>query len=119
MARDVPEAVHLSTPDEVDAFLESSPHAAVFKAGGCSQTDWALVPVRRCMADHPEVFFGFVSVLDAQAASRRVTERSGVRHESPQILIFRRGEVVFHREHSGISEASLSEAIVLLSSNGE
>jgi bacillithiol system protein YtxJ len=41
-----------------------------------------------------------------------------VRHESPQILIFRRGEVVFHREHSGISEASLSEALVLLSSNG-
>ena len=31
MARDVPEAVHLSTPDEVDAFLESSPHVAVEK----------------------------------------------------------------------------------------
>jgi bacillithiol system protein YtxJ len=108
-------AICLATPAEVDAFLGAHPQVAVFKAGGCSQTDWALVSLRRAFESRsagPPL--GFVSVLEARAASDHLTALSGIRHESPQVLLFSAGRVVFHRDHGGITESSLAEGLLLL-----
>ena len=117
MTSAVADAVRLSTPAEVDAFLDARTLSAIFKAGDCSQTDWALFAVRRAFAVHPDVSLGFVPVTKARAASQHLVERTGVRHESPQILLFRRGQLVFHCDHGGISEAALTEALARLSAD--
>lgn len=116
MTRDLFGATALSTPAEVDAFLEAHPRAALFKAGGCSQTDWALAAVRRALGSVPGVPLGYLSVLDARAASNHVAARTGVQHQSPQILLFDRGSVVFHRDHNGVAEVALTEGLRQLTS---
>jgi len=46
-----------------------------------------------------------LNVLDARAASNALSTRTGVMHQSPQMLIIRNGECVFHRSHQAIQVA--------------
>lgn len=97
----------LTTPDEVDAFLRDHPDSAVFKAGSCHRTDTALDHVRACLGPREDIPVALIQVVEARPASNRVAELSGVRHESPQILLFRGGRAVFHRDNWSITSESL------------
>lgn len=54
---------------------------------------------------------GLIHVQTARPASSRVAELSGVRHESPQALLFDGGEVRWHRSHGQITVKSLVDAV--------
>ena len=43
-----------------------------------------------------------VQVIENRPASEEVTRISGIRHESPQLLIIRNGTVIHHASHSAI-----------------
>jgi bacillithiol system protein YtxJ len=43
-----------------------------------------------------------VQVIESRTASDEVTRCSGVRHESPQLLLIRAGQVIHHVSHSRI-----------------
>lgn len=51
-----------------------------------------------------------VVVQYARDLSAAIAERLGVRHETPQALIIRDGQVVFHQNHYAISTADLRAA---------
>lgn len=44
--------------------------------------------------------------------SRWIADHTGVRHESPQALLFRDGQVVWNASHHRISERSLERAVL-------
>ncbi|HLR25666.1 MAG TPA: bacillithiol system redox-active protein YtxJ [Fodinibius sp.] len=44
----------------------------------------------------------FVDVIGSRAVSNRITDKWGVRHESPQLLLLKDGEVVWHASHGAI-----------------
>jgi bacillithiol system protein YtxJ len=46
-----------------------------------------------------------LNVLEARPASNELSERTGVMHQSPQVLIIWKGECVFHRSHQAIQVA--------------
>ena len=56
---------------------------------------------------------GIVIVQNARAVSDEIERRSGVAHETPQLLIFRNGEVIWTASHGQIRgeavEAALAE----------
>ena len=55
---------------------------------------------------------GFVvKIQENRALSGRIAEDTGVRHESPQVLLFKDGEVVWNESHYGISARSLKAAV--------
>jgi bacillithiol system protein YtxJ len=56
---------------------------------------------------------GLIHVQTARPASSRVAELSGIRHESPQALLFDGGEVRWHRSHGQITARSLEDAVAL------
>lgn len=52
-----------------------------------------------------------LEIQNARPLSGEIAARTGVRHESPQALLLRAGEVVWHASHGGITEASLGQAL--------
>ncbi len=55
--------------------------------------------------------FVLIEIQRRRDLSNRVTEVSGVRHESPQALLLRNGKVDWHASHSAITAESLAAAI--------
>ena len=58
-----------------------------------------------------EVPTGWVSVTDERPLSNAITDRTGVKHESPQAFVLRDGEVVWHASHGAITREALAKAL--------
>ncbi|MCK0159790.1 bacillithiol system redox-active protein YtxJ [Allomuricauda sp. F6463D] len=51
----------------------------------------------------------FLTIQSHRAISNAIAEEFGVRHESPQLLVIKNKEVVFHTSHGAISDTDLKE----------
>jgi bacillithiol system protein YtxJ len=52
-----------------------------------------------------------VEVPRQRELSDAVAERTGLRHQSPQLLVIRDGEVIWHASHWGIERPRLERAL--------
>jgi monothiol bacilliredoxin len=103
----------LTTPAEVDAFLQTHPRAAIFKAGTCHKTNETFHHVEEQLGPREDLPLGVIRVVEARPASNHVEERTGITHESPQLILFKDGQPVFDRDNWDITaedvQAALSE----------
>jgi bacillithiol system protein YtxJ len=86
--------VPLTTPEEVETFLAENPLSGVFKAGTCHKTMQGFGVLETFLKDH-ELPIGFIRVVDWRPASNHVAARTGIQHQSPQLIVFKDGEAVF------------------------
>lgn len=59
-------------------------------------------------------FPGAVNLVEVQRArelSREIENRTGVRHESPQVIVLRNGQVVWDASHFKITADAVSQAV--------
>ena len=89
-----PVLVPLTTPDEVETFLAENPLSGVFKAGTCHKTMQGFGVLETFLNEH-DLPVGFIRVVDWRPASNHVTARTGITHQSPQLIVFKDGEAVF------------------------
>jgi bacillithiol system protein YtxJ len=61
-------------------------------------------------AAHPDVPTIYVDVIADRGTARGIAERSGVRHESPQAILFEQGKAVWNASHTAITKAALEAA---------
>lgn len=54
---------------------------------------------------------GLVIVQSSRAQSNEIAARTGVRHETPQALVIRNGEVVYHASHYDVTADDLRNAV--------
>jgi bacillithiol system protein YtxJ len=101
----------LRSPEEVEAFLAAHPNAAVFKAGSCHRTDRALDTLAPVLGPRGDLAVGLIRVAESRAASQRLADLTGIKHQSPQILLLRDGMTVFARDNWDISGESVEEAL--------
>ncbi len=104
-------ALLLRTPDEVDAFLSAHPDAVLFKAGSCHRTERAIEMLGPVVGAYRHVPLGMIRVVESRAASQRAAVLTGVRHQSPQILVLQGGKVVLARDNWDISAEAVEEAL--------
>ncbi|WP_425146801.1 monothiol bacilliredoxin BrxC family protein [Deinococcus sp.] len=97
-----PTLVPLTTPDEVETFLAEHPTAGVFKAGTCHKTMQGFGVLETFLKDH-DLPVGFIRVVDWRPASNHVAARTGIAHQSPQLIVFRDGEPVFDADNWDIT----------------
>ena len=57
------------------------------------------------------VSFREIVVQDARSLSGLVARETGIRHESPQVILFLNSEAVWNTSHHGITAESLREAL--------
>lgn len=62
-----------------------------------------------CRAE-PDAVTAFVDVIADRATARGIADRTGVRHESPQAILFENGRAVWHASHHAITTATLQAA---------
>lgn len=53
----------------------------------------------------------FVKVRETREVSNQIADETGVKHESPQVLLIKNKEVLWHTSHTMISENSIGEAL--------
>ena len=101
--------VNLTTPEEVDSFLEANPTSVVFKAGTCHKTMQGFGFLQEKLEPREDLMVGIIRVMEWRAASNLVADRTGIRHESPQVILFRDGEAVFDADNWSITPDVLTE----------
>jgi len=101
-----PVLVPLTTPDEVETFLAENPLSGVFKAGTCHKTMQGFGVLETFLKDH-DLPVGFIRVVDWRPASNHVAARTGIQHQSPQLIVFKDGEPVFDVDNWDITADAL------------
>lgn len=67
--------------------------------------------VQTCAQAEKRAAFYRVLVVENRTLSSHIAEMTQVRHESPQVLLFWRGRVVWHASHWAITPESLTQAL--------
>lgn len=55
--------------------------------------------------------FHMVDVIQERSISKYIAEKTGITHESPQMLILKDGEVIWHASHFNVKLENLLEQI--------
>ena len=100
--------VSASGPGDVDRWLSNSQEAPVWiylHDPHCPISRAALKQVERTALE-----FELVDVSLQQPISRALEARTGVRHESPQVLLLRGGRASWSASHYGITESTIANA---------
>ena len=111
--------VNLSTPEAVDAFLEQHPTSVIFKAGTCHKTMQGFGFLQERLEPREDLMVGIIRVIDWRAASSLVEAKTGIRHESPQVILFRDGEAVFDADNWNITQEVLAHGFNEISASDE
>src|SRR5690625_2571258 len=80
---------NLATPEPVQVFLASYPTSVVFKAGTCHKTMQGFGNLQEQLESREDLMVGLIRVVEWRPASNLVSELTGIRHESPQVILFR------------------------------
>jgi bacillithiol system protein YtxJ len=51
----------------------------------------------------------FLDLLNHRDVSNAIAQRLGVHHESPQVVVIKNGQAVFHESHHSIDAATIAE----------
>jgi len=78
----------------------------------CGTSAWALEELE-ALLDGPTIPADVyvVHVQTSRAVSDALAARFGIRHQSPQALLVRNGEVAWHASHHRLSQAEIARAV--------
>ncbi len=103
--------VPLASDAELDAAL-AAPLAVIFKhSTSCNLSAMAHDEVRRYLGRPDATRIALLKVIESRPVSNAVEERTGIRHESPQVLVLRNGAVVWHASHRRVTAEAIAEAV--------
>ena len=89
----------------------------------CGVSSGSLIEMRQFADLHPEVPVYLIDVIADRDIARRSAETTGVRHESPQVILLVAGDAVWDTSHFSVScsklERALDEHVMRSSANGE
>ncbi len=77
----------------------------------CPISAHAFSEMKSFHRDNPEVPVFVLHVVEDRGLSEYVTRRTGVHHESPQLLLLEQGSVCWHASHFDVTSQMLRERI--------
>ncbi len=105
----------LATVADVNAALTGSAFRPIliFKhSTTCGTSAMAHEEVDDLVADStPPVDVFLVRIQGARDVSRAITDRLGIRHESPQVLLVSAGRVLWHASHFRVTARAITAAL--------
>ncbi len=78
----------------------------------CGVSSYAWSELQHFAAESPAdgPVFGVIEIQVARPVSDALAERTGVRHQSPQIFLLRQGQVAWQASHYDINRQALRQA---------
>ncbi|MCB0373462.1 MAG: bacillithiol system redox-active protein YtxJ [Muricauda sp.] len=104
--------IPLDSLDQLDKIGEDSKGRtqAIFKhSSTCGISRVVLKMFKDSFDPKWDCDFYFLTIQTHRDISNEIEDRFRVRHESPQLLIIKNGEVTFHTSHGGIADTDLSK----------
>ena len=101
----------VTTPDDIEEALRA-PLALLYKhSETCPVSAMAYREIERLDDGHPDLAIYVVDVHAQRAIARQIAERFTIRHESPQAILVRDGEVVWHSSHYGVTVRAIEDEL--------
>lgn len=98
---------HISCEEEINKILKSSNERkqVVYKhSPSCGVSYFALrnlnVPE---LLGNAEIDFHLIDVINHRSVSGSFAEKVNIRHESPQVFVLKKGEVIWHASHNSVT----------------
>lgn len=102
---------NLETPEDVTGFLQENPTSIIFKAGTCHKTMQGFGFLQEQLETRDDLPVGLIRVVQARPASNFVAEQTGITHQSPQVILYKDGEVVFDVDNWEITPEALQDGL--------
>ena len=101
-----------SAVDEAVRKSENKPQMIYKHSGRCSVCVFAKSNLERNIEEISEAAdVNFVDVIASREVSNYIAEKLDVRHESPQAILLKHGEVIWHNSHGSVKSAGILEAL--------
>ena len=98
--------------DEIDVISEKTPVLLFKHSTRCSISHMAKGELdRNWDFSEEEIIPYYLDLLQYRSISNNITERYGVIHASPQILIIKNGKCIYNTSHSNISVDKIKKQI--------
>jgi len=103
----------LIDPTELDQALEAPDPILIFKhSPTCGISAQANDEILELLSGPPlPARVWRIPVQAGRAASNALATRFGIRHESPQVLLINRGEVLWHASHHRVNSREIRSAL--------
>lgn len=105
----------LQDEDEVQALMEASedqPQLVYKHSHRCSICIMAKERIEESFnALSQKATMNFVNVIKSRPVSDVLTNQTGIRHESPQVLLIQNKEVIWHDSHGSIKTEKILEQL--------
>ncbi len=99
----------ITAEQDVDSLFQADLAMLYKHSPTCGVCTAALREVETFLRQFPDAKVYIVDVLAQRSLSQRIAARAGVLHESPQVILFRRGKPEWNASHYGITAAALAE----------
>ncbi len=104
----------LSDMDQLDGLFNTSQqrNVAIFKhSTRCGVSRVVKNDIAKNWDASVEIEFHYLDLLAHRDISNAIADRTGILHESPQLIVLRNGMVKYHASHHSIGLASMNEAL--------
>lgn len=100
--------VHLKSIEQFNQFFDGDKPFFVFKhSTRCSISSMVMNSFERNYQLDKEITPLFLDLLNHREVSNYLTEKTGVYHQSPQIILLKNKEVLYHASHEQINAEKL------------
>lgn len=106
MAGQFEPVTELATLESLFARSEEEPVLLFKHDPGCSVSEYAYREMLHAAPGGP-----MIDVARAKDVAREVAKRTGVRHESPQVILLRAGQAAWSASHFRITAEAVEEAL--------
>jgi bacillithiol system protein YtxJ len=96
--------IPLSTADDLERLVvlsQQTPQVIFKHSTTCNISAVAKSRLDKGIAPDDTSFY-YLDLLSYRSVSNSIAERFGIIHESPQILVIKNGECIYHESHMGI-----------------
>ena len=106
--------IQLESMDQLDAIAENSKNKTqvVYKhSSTCGISRMVLNMFSEGYDTDLDIDLYFLTIQNHRDVSNAIEDKFAVRHESPQLLVIKNSEVVFHTSHGAIADTDFTQYI--------
>jgi bacillithiol system protein YtxJ len=106
--------IQLESMDQLDAIAENSKNKTqvVYKhSSTCGISRMVLNMFSEGYDTDLDIDLYFLTIQNHRDVSNAIEDKFAVRHESPQLLVIKNNEVVFHTSHGAIADTDFTQYI--------
>ena len=106
--------IQLESMDQLDAIAENSknrPQVVYKHSSTCGISRMVLNMFTESYDMDLDIDLYFLTIQNHRDVSNAIEDKFAVRHESPQLLVVKNNEVVFHTSHGAIADTDFTQYI--------